>query len=367
MFTRAPQPRQEHPVHMFIYFAGLMIFAGVLMARHPLFFVFAITGFFHAHVLRPMPLMVLGVATTSTLIHTIITGFPWPSIELWILFTTIIVIQTLAISLGVLIGEKLASVSQQRKEAVTRLEAALEENAGLHAQLLAQAREAGILDERQRMAREIHDTLAQGLTGIITQLEAVEQAKDRPADWQRHLDNAARLARESLSEARRSVQASRPEQLENAELPEALAGVARQWSEISGVPVEVTTTGDPLPLHPEIEVALLRTAQEALANVAKHANASRAGLTLSYMGDIVTLDIRDDGIGFEASNGHGKNGERNGAGFGLTAMRQRVNRVAGTLEIESEPGGGMAISARVPAIVAQPAGSAREPQEGSEA
>ena len=101
-----------------------------------------------------------------------------------------------------------------------------------------------------------------------------------------------------------------------------------------------------MPLHPEIEVTLLRTAQEALANVAKHAGATRAGMTLSYMGDVVALDVRDDGIGFEmpdASAGRA-------SGFGLTAMRQRVGRVAGTLAVESEPGVGTAISARVPAI-----------------
>ena len=110
----------------------------------------------------------------------------------------------------------------------------------------------------------------------------------------------------------------------------------------------MTTTGDVQPLHAEVEVALLRTAQEALANVAKHANASRAGLTLSYMGDVVTLDVRDDGVGFTVPAGP----DERGTGFGLSAMRQRVNRVAGTLAIESEPGAGTAVSARVPAIVA---------------
>ena len=140
-----------------------------------------------------------------------------------------------------------------------------------------------------------------------------------------------------------------PSTLETARLPDALAEVARQWSELNGVPVEVVTTGDVQPLHPEVEVALLRTAQEALANVAKHANASRAGLTLSYMGDVVTLDVRDDGVGFEVPAASRR---APGPGFGLSAMRQRVNRVAGTLAIESEPGGGTAISARVPAIVA---------------
>ena len=150
------------------------------------------------------------------------------------------------------------------------------------------------------MAREIHDTIAHGLTGIVTQLEAAEQAADRPADWQRHVDNALRLARESLTEARRSVEASRPEALEGASLEEALrrrraalVGAQRHPGRRSPRPASA------LPLHPEIEVALLRTAQEALANVAKHAGASRAGLTLSYMGDVVTLDVRDDGVGFE--------------------------------------------------------------------
>ena len=323
------------------------------LLRSQIFFVFGITGFFHAPLLRPWPLTVVGVAATSTLINTVATGFPWPTIDLWVLFLTIIVIQTIAIGLGSVMGERMTTLSEQRRQALAQLEAARDENAGLQAQLVTQAREAGMLDERQRMAREIHDTLAQGLTGIITQLEAVKQAVDRPRDWQRHLDNAVQLARDSLAEARRSVEASRPELLEGegARLPEALESAARQWSALNGTQVDVATTGEPQPLDTEIEVALLRTAQEALVNVSKHAHASRVGVTLSYMGDVVTLDVRDDGIGFDVPDAVAGRG----AGFGLTAMRQRVNRVAGTLAVESEPGGGTAISARVPAILAQTA------------
>jgi signal transduction histidine kinase len=349
IYTRAPAPRLEHPLRMRLYFAGLLALASVLMRRQPVFFVFMISGFFQAPVLRPWPVAMLGVAATSFLINTLFAGFPGPNVGHWTVYLTIIVVQTLAIGSGTVVGEKLAELSEQRRQAVARLEAALEENAGLHAQLLTLAREAGVLDERHRMAREIHDTIAQGLTGIVTQLEAAGQASDRPADRQRHLDNAIRLARESLSEARRSVAASRPEPLESAALPDALAEVAQQWSALNGVPVAVTTTGDPRPLHAEIEVALLRTAQEALANVARHAHASRVGLTLSYMNDVATLDVRDDGVGFVLTGG---TGDRS-AGFGLTAMRQRVARVAGTLAIESEPGAGTAISARVPAIGAE--------------
>jgi signal transduction histidine kinase len=346
MYTRAPMPHRAHPTRMGIYFVGLVALGSVLMTRQSIFFVFMTTGFFHAAELRPWPLAILGVAATSILINTLITGFPWPTIEGWSIYVSIIVIQILAIGFGTVMGERLAELSEQRKQAVSKLEAALEENAGLHAQLLTQAREAGVLDERHRMAREIHDTLAQGLTGIITQLEAAEQAKGHPPELERHLENAARLARASLSEARRSVEAWRPEPLESACLPDALAQVAEEWSAINSVPATVKTTGEPVPLNAEVEAALLRTAQEALTNVAKHAHASRAGLTLSYMGDVVMLDIRDDGIGFVTANGRGSSGQ----GFGLTAMRQRVSRVAGTLVVESEPGGGTAISARVPAI-----------------
>jgi len=232
-----------------------------------------------------------------------------------------------------------------------KLEATLAENEGLHRQLLAQAREAGILDERQRMAREIHDTLAQGLTGIVTQLQAAEQVAHDPPSWQRHFAAAIRLARESLSEARRSVDALRPESLETARLSDALADVARRWSALHGTPVQVSTTGTTRPVRPEAEVALLRAAQEALANVARHAEASRVGLTLSYLDNEVALDIRDDGKGFHPH----ANGQHTTAGFGLVAMRQRMESLSGTLQIESEPGFGTAISARVPVPAAVPA------------
>jgi signal transduction histidine kinase len=234
-----------------------------------------------------------------------------------------------------------------------RLEATIEENESLHRQLLVQAREAGTLDERRRMAREIHDTLAQGLTGIVTQLQAAEQAADDPARWRRHLTAATRLAREGLTEARRSVHALRPEPLEHGRLGEALAGVAERWSALHGIPVQVTTTGAVRPIQPEAEFALLRAAQEALANVARHARATRVGLTVSYMESEVALDVRDDGVGFDATRLDPAQPAQPGrGGFGLVAMRQRIEGLAGTLQVESEPGGGTAISACVPTVPA---------------
>src|SRR5690606_33441007 len=354
LYSRAPEPREANQLRMVVYFAGFLLFASVLMARQPLFFIFAITGFFHAAVLRPRALTVAGVAATSIIINTIITGFPWQTTEAWFMFVTIIVVQTLAFGGGMIISDRLAEQSEQRRQAVAELQAALEENAALQAQLVAQAREAGAAEARRRMAREIHDTLAPGLTGIITQVGALEQARERPDDWQRHLNNAMELARECPGDARRSGNALRPEPLESARLPDALANVAQKWSALNGVPVQVTTSGTAIDLHGELEFVLLRTAQEALANIARHAHASRVGLTLSYVGNSVILDIRDDGVGFTVSEV-----EADSSGYGLVAMRERLRRIGGQLSIESEPGAGTAISAAVPVLPAVENGGER--------
>jgi signal transduction histidine kinase len=287
-------------------------------------------------------------------------GFHRPTVSTVAIWVLLACVDVVLVGAFTLLGVRSEEQNQARKgmiaelaEANQRLEEMIAENTGLQAQLLTQARESGAGDERQRMAREIHDTLAQGLTGIITQLEAAQQTS-HDAERERRIGNAKRLARDSLAEARRSVQALRPGALENSRLPEALADEVARWSVTSGVAGEVETTGDARALHPEVEVTLLRVAQEALANVAKHAGASRAGVTLSYMEDVVSLDVRDDGAGFLPPSGSAaptaSNGNQAAGGFGLIAMRQRVDRLAGQLEIESEPGTGTAVSASLPAI-----------------
>jgi signal transduction histidine kinase len=348
----------RRPVLMAVFFAGFVLCCGLLVARSPWFGFFCWVGYPLAFLylngwLRYVGIVLIAAASALAQLGGFHPPTP-PHVALWLVVT---LLNGMLVTTFIYLGEKAENQNQERKQTVIdlaeanrRLEEMMAENTGLHAQLLTQAREAGVLEERQRMAREIHDTLAQGLTGIITQLEAVQQAGPGP-DWERRIGNAARLARHSLSEARRSVRAVRPEPLENTRLPDAVADVAAQWSADNGVSAEVTTTGTVLGLHPEIEVTLLRVAQEALANVAKHASASRVGITLSYMEDVVSLDIRDDGIGFsprersQAGTQPGSSG-----GFGLTGMRQRVRRLAGHLAIESEPGHGTAISASVPAI-----------------
>jgi signal transduction histidine kinase len=340
--TRLPEERRAGTVWTNVYFAGLLALFVALMSRDTVFVLFAITGFFHAYELRPMLLGIAGIFGTSVAINMITLGLQDRTPQSIGILVGVIAIQTAAISAGMVFGEKFSEQQRQREETVARLEAALEENVGLHAQLLAQAREAGMLDERQRMAREIHDTLAQGLTGIITQVQAAQRVWESPEAARAHVDRALGLARDSLAEARRSVQALRPGELEDARLPDAIGDLARRWTDGSGVETRVEVTGDRVPLSPAIEVALFRVAQEALTNVAKHAGASRVGLTLSYLGDEVLLDVRDDGRGMR---------NRNRQGFGLNSMRQRIRSVGGSVEIESTPGEGTAISASVPAIV----------------
>jgi signal transduction histidine kinase len=250
------------------------------------------------------------------------------------------------LALALLVGlfiQAIAGQSERRREVIAELERARAENA----ELLAKVQEAAVLGERQRLAREIHDTLAQGLTGIVTQLEAAEAALDgRPGSVRGHLDTARRLARESLGEARRSVHALRPGPLEAGRLVDALGEVARRWADDRGVPAVVTTVGEARPLPSETEVTLLRVAQEALANAGRHASPSAVALTLAFGDDQVSLDVTDDGVGFDPG-APGANGS--GGGFGLTAMRERVAALHGSLDVESGPGQGTTIVATVPA------------------
>ncbi len=235
---------------------------------------------------------------------------------------------------------RIITQSHQRRQLIEDLAATRDD--------LARAeRQAGMVEERQRLARDIHDTLAQGFASIVLHLEAAEAAlPPGNAPVQHHLDQARRTARDSLGEARRLVWALRPAALEDSSLVQALTRLANRWSEETGVEARVVLADDAGDLSPEIEVTLLRVAQEALAIVRKHARASAVTLTLTIMGDLVTLDIHDDGVGFDPSRIEGH--ETGGSGFGLISLRERVERLDGTLDIESSPGGGTTIAIALP-------------------
>jgi signal transduction histidine kinase len=216
-------------------------------------------------------------------------------------------------------------------------------------QLLEEAKQTAVLEERQRLAREIHDTIAQDFTSIVMHLEAAEQSLAGNLDTtHRHMDQARQTARDGLSQARQLVWALRPEILQREPLPVAVERVVTRWSEQNGVPAKVQATGTLIPLHPEVEVTLLRATQEALTNIRKHAQAGRVTVTLSYMGDLVALDVQDDGVGFEPDQVAAQHTSRGLSSFGLTAMRERVEQLNGQLLVESAPGQGTTLVIKIP-------------------
>ncbi|WP_082119809.1 sensor histidine kinase [Saccharothrix sp. ST-888] len=206
-------------------------------------------------------------------------------------------------------------------------------------ELAASQREAGRLAERQRLAREIHDTLAQGLSSIVLLARSAESAlPGDTATAAERIREVGQTASANLAEARRFVQALTPPALDDATLTEALRRLA------GGAGAELRLDGDPYPLPVEAEVALLRLTQEALANAVRHAAAGRIAVTLSYLDDEVTLDVFDDGVGFDPLT-------RPDAGrptFGLHGMHERIAALGGSLTVESAPGEGTAVAVALP-------------------
>ena len=205
-------------------------------------------------------------------------------------------------------------------------------------------------EERTRLAREIHDTLAQGLTAIALHIEgALTQLEGNPELAQARLHQALNTTRESLEEARRSVQDLRATPLAGKPLADALAALARTFTAETGVRVHVRASGD-LPLPLRLEAELFRVAQEALTNVRKHARAQAVEIRLRTGRDPVRLSIQDDGLGFDP-----RTTSSDANGFGLQGLKERARLVGGKLRIQSRPGQGTTISLTAPLAV-EPAG-----------
>lgn len=298
----------------------------------------ALFGLF-AEVFRHLPIRFAAIAAILLVLATIVEQVSDTATSLSLRDPAIWVF--LLIGLGaIVIGIWVAAIIQQstrRRELIEQLEST-------RAELAAAERREGMLEERQRLSREIHDTLAQGFTSIYMHLEAAEQAlPDNLEKLQKHMGQARSTARSSLDQARRVVMDLRPDLLERHPLPEAIGRAAQRWEKETGIPVNVTVTGNPVALHPKYEVTLLRGAQEALNNVHKHARASAVQLTLSYMHDVVMLDIQDDGIGLTESAPSPLSG-----GYGLQAMRERAEQCGGALILESDPGEGTTVVITLP-------------------
>ncbi len=214
-----------------------------------------------------------------------------------------------------------------------------------NARLYQETRQMAVTEERNRMAREIHDTLAQGFTGIILQLEATEQALgDTNDEVQRHLNQARSLARKSLAEARRSVWNLSPQALEQLRLDEAIKQEVDHFRLENGIDANFTLFGERLDLPPDMGVALFRICQESLANIAKHAQASQVGVLLSFNDSTVDLSITDNGKGFDPS----ANKKPGKSGYGLISMRERALGQKGKFEVQSEKGEGTTVRVSIP-------------------
>ncbi|MEU3031440.1 sensor histidine kinase [Streptomyces incarnatus] len=345
-----PGPNRVAAVLYFVRWA----IAFALTWLNPFFGIYAAVGYYSSSLHLTRRLMPLGLFMTAvTMAGSEVGGMPPHGPLMWVIFMAVLCTNVGLVGLFFRFAdqeqrriEDQAGTIDELERTNAALQQALDENAALHAQLLVQAREAGVADERRRLAAEIHDTIAQGLTGIIAQLQVVAGATDL-ATAHTHLERASSLARHSLGEARRSVHNLAPVELAATGLPEALKKLVADWGERTGARAEFTVTGTAESLHEEVSATLLRIAQEALSNAARHARARRLGVTLTYLGDEVILDIRDDGTGFDPAAVPART---HAGGFGLAGMRARAERIAGSLAVESEPGHGTAVSARVPLV-----------------
>jgi PAS domain S-box-containing protein len=205
------------------------------------------------------------------------------------------------------------------------------------------AEEAAVMEERNRMARDLHDTLAQGFTGVIVQLEAAEDAwsKGLSAEAGEHLARARELARESLQEARLAARALRSQALAEKDLCEAMEDLIKKMTVGTGVVGAFTREGKPWPLSNEWEENLLRIGQEVLTNTLRHARARHFNAHLAFDPQELRFELRDDGAGFDPDSLH--------EGLGLIGIKERVEAMGGKLSIQSARGSGTIVFASLPA------------------
>jgi signal transduction histidine kinase len=327
----------HHAIFRFIVISGVIVLWFALVNLSPAYY-FTLFGLF-GQIFRHLSLrdgVIAVLMLTGSIMYEQLAGagatFSLANPTVWAFLFTALGAIILGVWITAIIGQ-----STRRRQLIEQLEAT-------QAELAAAERRAGILEERQRLARDIHDTLAQGFTSIVMHLEAADQALPDDLDTlHKHLDRARDTARASLEQARGVVHALRPQSLDQRSLPDAIERTAVRWQEETGIPLTTTTTGDPVPLHPDIDVTLLRATQEALANIRKHAQATAVQLTLSYIDNMVVLDVQDNGVAFAGAAASSLSG-----GYGLQAMRERAEHCGGSVTLESEPGTGTTVVVAIP-------------------
>lgn len=243
--------------------------------------------------------------------------------------------------------------AREQKRLVGSLVQAQSEMADLQDELARTQRESGATAERTRLSRDIHDTIAQGFSSIGLLARA---ALDRPegSSPARTLEQIEALAHDNLADVRRIVAALAPAELDEAALAGALERMLDRLAAETGVATELHVDASIPALPTAVEVALLRTAQSAFANVRLHAHAEKVVVNFVDAEDAVRLDVVDDGVGFDVAEWDGSPEQNRSSGYGLHSMRARLRELGGGLDVESAPGDGTALSAHVP--LAQPGG-----------
>jgi signal transduction histidine kinase len=258
-------------------------------------------------------------------------GTDWPNMPVAVVLTLIGVVT------APVIGTVIVTSVRQR----ARLAAVVTELAASRAESARLSREAGAAAERERLAREIHDTLAQGFTSIVALAQAVEPELDTDTEAaKRHVELIRSTARENLAEARAMVAELTPTALHDGSLSAAIQRQCDRLSAEGGITATVRVDGELPPGSMTTEVVLLRAAQEAFANIRKHSEANAVTVTLSPVDRGIRLSIADNGIGL---------GDQHTEGFGLRGMRARATQVGGTMSVTPTPGGGTTVTVEVPA------------------
>lgn len=308
-----------------------------LVSLSPLFGIYAFVGYLDAVVLFSGPAEAIALVATASLNALAQSGGPGQVLQQPLIFGLLLVVNgALAVAM--------VRIDRTRQRTVTRLTRALEEledaertNRALQDQVVAQARTTGVLQERQRLSREIHDTVAQQLVALLRQIEAPSEATTL-TEAREHLSRADATAWDGLAEARRAVRALASPRLDHTELTGALQTLTSDWSQASGIAATFRATGTPSATACDAD--LLRICQEALANTAKHSAATHTEVGIAYAEDQIRLTVRDNGIGFDERAVNG--------GHGLPGMRDRARAAGGTLSVESSEGGGCTVRAAIP-------------------
>jgi len=282
----------------------------------------------------PLPAALLVTTAVNMTPLTFALLFPgpgWPNLPLAVAVTLIGLIA------APVIGTVITTSMRQRE----KLAALVAELAATRAESARLSREAGAAAERERLAREIHDTLAQGFTSIVALAQAVEPELDSDtAAAKRHVELIRSTARENLAEARAMVAELTPTALHDGSLPAAIQRQCDKLAAESGISATMRVDGELPPLGMATDVVLLRAAQEAFTNIRKHSAASTVTVALSPMERGVRLSVADNGIGLA---------DEHPEGFGLRGMRARTTQVGGTMSVTPTPGGGTTVTVEVPA------------------